>query len=93
MRCSDISQSRVLAPSALAVHPRSRAAPLTRRCLFRALRCAQVRFSETKSSVAHFLTSVCAIVGGVFTVSGLIDSFVYHGHRVLRKKMDLGKHI
>ncbi len=54
-------------------------------------RAAQVRFAETKSSFTHFLTSVCAIVGGVFTVSGLIDSFLYHGGRALRKKMELGK--
>jgi hypothetical protein len=53
----------------------------------------QVQFAETKTSFAHFLTSVCAIVGGVFTVSGLVDSFLYHGHRVLKKKMELGKHI
>ena len=39
----------------------------------------------------HFLTSVCAIVGGVFTVSGLIDSGLYHGQRVIKKKMQLGK--
>ena len=51
----------------------------------------QVRFSETKSSFAHFLTSVCAIVGGVFTVSGIVDSTLYHGQRVLRKKTQLGK--
>lgn len=29
----------------------------------------QVRFTETKSTFLHFLTSVCAIIGGVFTVS------------------------
>lgn len=28
-----------------------------------------MRFTETKSTFLHFLTSVCAIVGGVFTVS------------------------
>ena len=51
----------------------------------------QVRFMETKSSFTHFLTSVCAIVGGVFTVSGLVDSFLYHGQKVLAKKRELGK--
>jgi hypothetical protein len=51
-----------------------------------------VRFAETRSSFLHFVTSVCAIVGGVFTVSGIIDSGLYHGTRVLRKKMELGKH-
>ena len=56
-------------------------------------RALQVRFSEARSSFLHFVTSVCAIVGGVFTVSGIIDSGLYHGTRVLRKKMELGKHL
>lgn len=36
-----------------------------------------VKFTERQRSFAHFLTSVCAIVGGVFTVAGIIDSLVY----------------
>ena len=48
-------------------------------------------YNEEKSSFLHFLTSVCAIGGGVFTVSGIIDSFVYNGHRALKKKIELGK--
>ncbi|KAK9808956.1 hypothetical protein WJX72_006989 [[Myrmecia] bisecta] len=51
----------------------------------------KVRYSEQRSSFIEFLTSVCAIVGGVFTVSGLIDSFIYHGHQAIKKKIDLGK--
>lgn len=40
---------------------------------------------ETRQSFAHFLTSTCAIVGGVLTVAGLIDSFVYAGrNRILK---------
>ena len=38
-----------------------------------------------------FLTSVCAIVGGVFTMSGLVDAFIYHGQQAIKKKVDLGK--
>jgi hypothetical protein len=51
-----------------------------------------VKFTETKKSFAHFLTGVCAIIGGVFTVAGLIDSFLYHGLRSMQKKIELGKH-
>lgn len=52
----------------------------------------KVAFSEERSSFLSFLTSVCAIVGGVFTVSGILDSFVFHGSQVIRKKkVDLGK--
>lgn len=51
----------------------------------------KVKIVEKKSSALHFLTNVCAIVGGVFTVSGIIDAFVYHGENLIRKKMELGK--
>lgn len=50
-----------------------------------------VRYTEKRRSFFHFLTSVCAIIGGVFTVAGLIDSFIYHGSRALARKIELGK--
>ena len=40
--------------------------------------------NEERQSFAHFLTSTCAIVGGVLTVAGLIDSFVYAGRSRLK---------
>ncbi|KAM6553362.1 hypothetical protein CsatB_014124 [Cannabis sativa] len=51
----------------------------------------KVTFAEEYISFLHFLTNVCAIVGGVFTVSGILDSFIYHGHKVIKKKMEIGK--
>uniref|UniRef100_A0A8R7U7W9 Endoplasmic reticulum-Golgi intermediate compartment protein 3 n=1 Tax=Triticum urartu TaxID=4572 RepID=A0A8R7U7W9_TRIUA len=51
----------------------------------------QVDFTEENTSLLHFLTNICAIVGGIFTVAGIIDSFVYHGHRAIKKKMEIGK--
>jgi len=51
-----------------------------------------VMFTEKQRSFAHFLTSVCAIVGGVFTVAGIVDSLVYHSMRSLKKKVEIGKH-
>lgn len=51
----------------------------------------KVKISETRTSFLHFVTNVCAIVGGVFTVSGIVDAFVYQGERLIRKKMELGK--
>ncbi|KAF7829920.1 endoplasmic reticulum-Golgi intermediate compartment protein 3-like isoform X1 [Senna tora] len=51
----------------------------------------KVTFTEEHISFLHFLTNVCAIVGGVFTVSGILDSFVYHGQKAIKKKMELGK--
>ena len=57
------------------------------------LPCPQVRIQQQKASFLHFLTNVCAIVGGVFAVSGLIDGTVYHAEQVIKKKMELGKHM
>lgn len=37
---------------------------------------------------SHFLTQVCAIIGGVFTTAGLVDDFFYRG---LRKFVFKGK--
>ncbi|KAL8167076.1 hypothetical protein V2J09_008575 [Rumex salicifolius] len=52
----------------------------------------QVTFNAQNSSFLHFLTNVCAIVGGVFTVSGIIDAFIYHGQKAMKKKkMEIGK--
>ncbi|CAF2060518.1 unnamed protein product [Rotaria magnacalcarata] len=50
-----------------------------------------VKFVERQRSLAQFLTSSCAIIGGVFTVSSLIDAFLYRGGCLLRQKMEIGK--
>ncbi|UJR09297.1 hypothetical protein I4U23_013540 [Adineta vaga] len=50
-----------------------------------------VKFVEQKRSLARFLTSLCAIIGGVFTVSSLIDAFVYRSSCLLHKQGELGK--
>ncbi|GAA6019343.1 hypothetical protein JCM11491_000901 [Sporobolomyces phaffii] len=44
----------------------------------------KVTHVETRQSVAHFLTSTCAIVGGVLTIAGVIDGFVYRGAKRLK---------
>lgn len=33
--------------------------------------------SQSRKSLTHFLTSTCAIVGGILTVAGIIDAAVY----------------
>lgn len=35
--------------------------------------------------------AVCLDCRGVFTVSGLVDAFIYHGSQVIRKKIEIGK--
>ncbi|KAI0074122.1 Sec1-domain-containing protein [Panus rudis PR-1116 ss-1] len=42
--------------------------------------------SETRQSFAHFITSTCAIVGGVLTVASLIDSALFATSRALKKR-------
>ncbi|KAF1330541.1 Thioredoxin-like protein, partial [Globisporangium splendens] len=39
----------------------------------------------------RFITSLCAVVGGVFTVIGLVDSGVFHAMNSIKKKQQLGK--
>ena len=52
----------------------------------------KVKFTERrKSTFLEFITSVFAIIGGVFTVTGLLDHVVYHGHQAVKKKLELGK--
>lgn len=36
-----------------------------------------VEYTVTKKSIFQFLTSACAILGGVFAVAGLADRLVY----------------
>lgn len=50
-----------------------------------------VQLTESRRSLAHFLTGVCAIIGGVFTVAGMVDSMLYHSQRALKKKIEIGK--
>ena len=37
----------------------------------------QASFAEGRRSLSSFLTGLCAIVGGVFTVAGMLDSAVH----------------
>merc|ERR1712037_384872 len=48
----------------------------------------QVLIAEESESFAIFLTQICAIIGGVFTVTGLLDGIVYHGSATLKRKME-----
>ncbi|XP_024515759.1 protein disulfide isomerase-like 5-4 [Selaginella moellendorffii] len=50
----------------------------------------QVLVKENPKSFSHFITNVCAIIGGVFTVAGIVDSML-HGAMRMVKKIELGK--
>ncbi|KAM5585724.1 protein disulfide-isomerase 5-3 [Rosa sericea] len=50
----------------------------------------QVLVTENQKSFSHFITNVCAIIGGVFTVAGILDSILHNTLRLV-KKIELGK--
>ncbi|CAO2835955.1 unnamed protein product [Amaranthus hypochondriacus] len=50
----------------------------------------QVLITENPRSFSHFITNVCAIIGGVFTVAGILDSILHNTLRLV-KKVELGK--
>ncbi|PQQ08244.1 protein disulfide-isomerase 5-3 [Prunus yedoensis var. nudiflora] len=50
----------------------------------------QVLITENQKSFSHFITNVCAIIGGVFTVAGIVDSILHNTIRMMRK-IELGK--
>ncbi|CAK8577186.1 unnamed protein product [Lathyrus sativus] len=50
----------------------------------------QVLITENQKSFSHFITNICAIIGGVFTVAGILDSILHNTMRAM-KKIELGK--
>lgn len=49
----------------------------------------RIIYSESKPTFGSLLTSICAIVGGIFSVARIIDSALYRAERISnqRKKM------
>jgi thiol-disulfide isomerase/thioredoxin len=50
----------------------------------------QIIVTEKKKAFYHFVTTLCAIIGGVFTVAGILDGMVHQAGKIA-KKVDLGK--
>jgi hypothetical protein len=50
-----------------------------------------VRFSQYRENFLHFLVQVCAIVGGVFTVAGIIDGMIHKSVVSILRKHQAGK--
>jgi len=49
-----------------------------------------VKYHERRQPIYSFLTSVCAIIGGTFTVAGIIDSLLFTAAEMI-KKLEIGK--
>ena len=50
-----------------------------------------ITYTETRRNFFSFLTSVCAIIGGVFTVASILDAWIYRAEKAIREKRQLGK--
>ena len=51
----------------------------------------RVRIVERRNSFLHFLTRVCAIMGGVFTIMGAVDKLVTSGLEGLTRVRGAGR--
>ena len=51
----------------------------------------QVVITEESEGLFRFVVFCFAIVGGGFTAFGLLDAILFHGDRLLRQKVGLGK--
>ncbi|XP_024976729.1 protein disulfide isomerase-like 5-4 [Cynara cardunculus var. scolymus] len=52
----------------------------------------QILVMENEKSFPHFITNICAIIGGIFTVAGILDSLLHNTMRLV-KKIELGKNL
>jgi hypothetical protein len=50
-----------------------------------------VKFWQYKDNFLHFLIQICAIIGGIFSVTGIIDALVHKSVAVLLRKANAGK--
>ncbi|CAI4226934.1 unnamed protein product [Auanema sp. JU1783] len=50
-----------------------------------------IHMEEMRKSIISFVVSLCAIVGGVFTVAQLIDSMIYRAEMALERKRSMNK--
>jgi hypothetical protein len=50
----------------------------------------QIVVTQSAKAFYHFITTTCAIIGGVFTVAGILDGLLHATHRIA-KKIEIGK--
>ena len=43
--------------------------------------------NEETQSFASFVTKICAVIGGIYTVIGLVDNVIYHGGQSIKKAL------
>lgn len=50
-----------------------------------------VQYKETKETASHFAVQICAVIGGIFTMAGLVDSVLHKSIANLAQKAQVGK--
>jgi len=50
-----------------------------------------VKYTLKKETLFRFLVQICAIIGGIFTVAGIIDAIVHKSVVAILKKAQMGK--
>lgn len=50
-----------------------------------------VKFKLESETFASYLISICGIVGGIFTVAGIIDAMIHKSVMTILKKAEQGK--
>lgn len=44
-----------------------------------------VHYSNSRENIAQFLINICAIIGGIFTVAGIVDSIIHKSSKIIFK--------
>jgi len=50
-----------------------------------------VEYTHYRDNILSFFIQICAILGGVFTVTGIIDSMIHKSVKALLRKAQLNK--
>ncbi|KAH8269981.1 hypothetical protein KR018_001465 [Drosophila ironensis] len=50
-----------------------------------------VKYAEKHSSFGHFATNCCSIIGGVFTVAGILAVLLNNSLEAIQRKLEVGK--
>jgi hypothetical protein len=45
-----------------------------------------VNYSNSRENLAQFMINICAIIGGVFTVAGIVDSIIHKSSKMIFKE-------
>ena len=44
-----------------------------------------IHYTNSKENIFQFLINICAIIGGIFTVAGIVDSLIHKGSKIVFK--------